>query len=457
MEVQQTGRVIDVAGVVDQRGLGSHNLRVIGLSWLITAFDGLDQLLFGFTVPYIEEQLHLGFEKIGYVSSATMAGMVLGGFVATWFADRIGRRPAIVWTSFAFGLLTLATAWADSYGTLLGLRFLTGIATGGMLPLAWALNIEFVPRRLRATVVTIIMVGYSLGGALAAPLTNAIAPAHGWQAVYLLAGIATVACAAALLLWLPESIRFLALRGQRGQQLARSVNRLDPSVAASATDRFVVGDEVAEAAGPVPLARIFAGRLRYITPLLWMGYFSSTTAAFYGATWGPSVLELMHVPRQTAALLPAFASLSGAALGLVLMRFTDRLGPRAIALFPTLALPLMLAIGFGWVPPAALLPAAAIAAMLVTVEHFGMHSIAGIYYPLGIRARGGGVATSVAKLGAIVGPIAIGHALGAGMPAMRAYALLALCPALTLASVLGIAAVLRAPATIATAARPHAS
>lgn len=43
------------------------------------------------------------------------------------------------------------------------LRFLNGFALGAMLPLCWALNIEFVPKRYRASVITIIMVGFSLG------------------------------------------------------------------------------------------------------------------------------------------------------------------------------------------------------------------------------------------------------------------------------------------------------
>ena len=47
--------------------------------------------------------------------------------------------------------------------------FLDGLALGGMLPLAWALNIEFVPGRMRSTVVTVIMVGFSLGSAIAGP------------------------------------------------------------------------------------------------------------------------------------------------------------------------------------------------------------------------------------------------------------------------------------------------
>ena len=45
-----------------------------------------------------------------------------------------------------------------------------------MLPLAWALNIEFVPVRMRSTIVTIIMMGYSFGTFIAAPMTNWIAP-----------------------------------------------------------------------------------------------------------------------------------------------------------------------------------------------------------------------------------------------------------------------------------------
>ena len=58
--------------------------------------------------------------------------------------------------AFSFGLLTMATALRGSYQALLALRFLDGLAIGGMLPLAWALNIEFVPVRMRSTIVTII-------------------------------------------------------------------------------------------------------------------------------------------------------------------------------------------------------------------------------------------------------------------------------------------------------------
>ena len=107
-------RIIDVAALIDRSSLGRFNYRVIALSWLVTAFDGVDQLMIGFTAPYLRDELHLGNNEIGYLVSAGIAGMVIGGFVFSYLADRIGRRPAIIATAVAFGILTAATAAASS-------------------------------------------------------------------------------------------------------------------------------------------------------------------------------------------------------------------------------------------------------------------------------------------------------------------------------------------------------
>ena len=126
------------------------------------------------------------------------------------------------------------------------------------------------------------------------------------------------------------------------------------------------------------------------------------------------------------------------------MRFTDRLGPGAIAVCAFGALPVLLLVGFGVIPHDVLLYITVFGAILMSAMHFGLHSIAGIYYPSAIRASGGGLATSVAKLGAIMGPIIAGAVLSSGMPVVRIYALLAVCPAVVATCVLAIAAVLRA-------------
>ena len=56
------------------------------------------------------------------------------------------------------------------------LRFVAGLALGGAIPLLWTLNVEFAPKRLRATVITLIMLGYGFGSAFAGQISTIILP-----------------------------------------------------------------------------------------------------------------------------------------------------------------------------------------------------------------------------------------------------------------------------------------
>jgi AAHS family 4-hydroxybenzoate transporter-like MFS transporter len=62
-----------------------------------------------------------------------------------------------------------------------------------------------------------------------------------------------------------------------------------------------------------------------------------------------------------------------------------------------------------------------------------------------VRATGGGFASGVAKVGAILGPIVGAAVLSSHLPVVRTYALLAICPAALFLCALGMAAALRAP------------
>lgn len=452
-------RTIDVARVIDGRGLDRFNYLLILLSWLITVFDGFDMMMISFTAPYMRDELRLDKPMLGNVFSAGILGMMVGGFAFSYIGDRVGRRRTIVAAAFAFGLLTLATALARSYEALLILRFADGFAIGGMLPLAWALNIEFVPKRMRATVITIIMMGYSLGSSLAGPVTVWLAPHHGWEAVFVFGGICTLACAIALAIWLPESIRFLTSKALKPDIVAATLNRLSPALEARAEDRFVLGDEQTDT-GNFTVGKLFEGRLAILTPLLWLGYIMSTLAVYFKANWGPIVYEDMAFSRETAAYVSSFSGVMGAVLGLTLMRFTDRFGPFAVAIYPLCAAPVLLAVGLLPMNPQLFLWLSVISTTFVGGAHFGILSIASIFYPSAIRANGGGWATSIAKLGGIGGPIIGGYVLSSGMPIVRSFAILALCPAILAACAIGIGLIVRRgnPAALAgVAVAPRAS
>jgi len=438
-------QTIDVAKLINERKLGAFNYKLIALSWLITVFDGFDMMMISYTAPYMQDELGLDKIMLGKVFSAGMFGMMVGGFLFAYIGDRIGRRQTIIVAAFAFGILTTATGFAQTYEQLLLLRFLDGIAIGGMLPLAWALNIEFVPSKYRSTVVTVIMMGYSIGTAIAAPITVWLAdPSNlnlGWEGVFIAGGLATLVCAVALWWGLPESVRLLVSKQRDPERIAATLNKIDPSLNATASDHFILGDEKADQTGGFRIGKLFEGDLKWLTPLLWTGYIASTLAVYFKANWGPIVYEELGFARTTAAYASSVGGLLGALFGLLLMRFTDGKGPAAVAVFPLIAIPPLLALGLIPMTQDTFLPLSILSSALVGGAHFGVHSIAGIFYMSSIRATGAGWATSIAKIGGIAGPIIGGYVLSSGLPIVYTFAVLAACPALLAGSAIAIGAI----------------
>ncbi|MDB5690765.1 MAG: transporter [Sphingomonas bacterium] len=426
-----TPRTFDVAALIERRPFDRFNMRLVAISWLITVFDGFDLSIAAFTAPYMRDELGLTTAQLANVFSAGLLGMTLGGLLFSPLSDRIGRRPVVIGTAFGFGILTMATAFAPSYHALLVLRLLDGFAIGGMVPIAWALNVEFVPKRLRATVVTVIMVGYSVGTSGAGPMTVMLEPLIGWRGMFLVGGIGSIVAASLLLLWLPESVRLLVSKNMKPEQTARLVNRLDPAADARATDRFILGDEQT-ATRKTAFRELFVGRLAIITPLLWLGFTFSSIAIYFVNGWGPIVLEAMQYDRRTAALATAFGGIMGSAAGLAIMRVTDRRGPVTVLFYPTLLLPLLLVVGLVPLAPQTVLILAMAVLMLIGGMHFAFLSIIGTLYPTAVRGAGSGWASSVGKLGGVFGPLLGGVILSSGMPAIRSYLVLAICPAVVL-------------------------
>jgi AAHS family 4-hydroxybenzoate transporter-like MFS transporter len=436
------GRTIDVGEFINGRKVSRFNVILVLVSWLITVFDGFDQMTVSYTMPYMKDALHLTKVMQGNVFSMGNFGMMAGGFCFAFLGDRIGRRPTVIAAACTFSVLTFITGFVQDYTQLLTLRFFDGFAIGGMLPLAWALNIEFVPQRMRATVVSLVMLGYSIGTSVAAPITNALAPKFGWSAVYFAGGGGTLLCAALLFLFLPESIRFLCAKGQRPQVVARILNRMSPALNAQATDTFVVADESLQRTNFNP-SQLFTGWLKWLTIFLWVGYTLSSLAIYFDANWGPTVIEEIGFPRKQAGDLIALATILGAGLGLCIMRFTDKFGPFTVALYPLLAIPVLLFIGLG-MPSQQILPLLLVVGpTLISGGHFGILSICGVFYPSVIRANGAGWATSIAKIGAVIGPMIAGYLLAKGVMPIHLFALVAVCPMILAACAVGIGLVVR--------------
>jgi AAHS family 4-hydroxybenzoate transporter-like MFS transporter len=420
---------IDVSEIIERQKLSGFLIGLVAVSWIITFFDGLDANLVTFAAPYFRSEYGLSTVQTGNIFAMHQLGTLMGGFLLGYLGDRIGRRPTVILATAAFGALTMCFYFASSYGSLFWLRLIDGIPLGGMLPLAWALNIEYAPKRYRATIVTVIMVGYSLGTALGGPFANWLIPILGWKSVFISGGAAALISALALLATLPESIRFLATKGMRPDRIPAMLRRIAPGESFPAGANFIVGDEAGHKKNFKP-SLLFKGDLRTITPLIWIAYIASSFAVFFMVNWTPLVFEALQYSRVQAATTATVNSIMGAIGGILLMRFTDAKGAVAITTMPVVAFVLLLVAGFATMGQGTFLFLNALIGGFLIGGHFGMHSISGIFYPTAYRGNGASWATSIAKVGSIGGPMVGGWVLSTHLPAKNIFALLAIFPAI---------------------------
>jgi AAHS family 4-hydroxybenzoate transporter-like MFS transporter len=437
--------VIDVTDVIERQRRNGLVLTVMILSTTMMFLDGYDLHAMAFAAPSIVRSWGIDRGTLGTVFSAGIFGILVGGLIFGYLGDHIGRRLSILASTVTFGGFSLLTVWASDVNWLIALRFLAGLGIGGLAPLCYSLNLEYVPTRYRGTVVSIIMLGYVAGGSAGGVISAWLVPQFGWPIVFWIGGLLPLAACVLCVAILPESIKFLVAQGRQPAEVARLLNRIAPELQAQPASRFIISEDVpsggAKAGVMARLVALFDGRLAIITPLLWLAYIASSITMFFLNSWTPILAEASgYTPAQAALGLSMFSL--GGAIGALLAGFVlDRFGVLAIAVVPLIASPLVASLGFAGFADGSFLAAMACVGFFVVGGHQGLNSTVGLFYPSANRSTAVGWALSVAKIGSIAGPLVGGILLARHLPPQNLF-LLAALPPLVVAScflVLGLA------------------
>ncbi|HEY2591647.1 MAG TPA: MFS transporter, partial [Steroidobacteraceae bacterium] len=288
----------------------------------------------------------------------------------------------------------------------------TGIGLGGLMPNTIALNSELAPKRLRATLITLMFVGITLGSSSSGLVAYAWVPQHGWRVLFWVGGLVPLAVSVGLAFALPESVKFLALRGDRARELLALVRRMRPDLTIDDGARFIYAAEAASSGSAVGLRPLLTGGLAWITPLLWACFATALMSNYFLNSFLPLIFSDSGMPARQASLAAALYQVGGTVGGLLMSVLLDRFGFVVIALLFAAAVPGVAALGF--VPPtfAALAPLTTVAGLSVLGAQFGNNAAAGLLYPTAVRSKGVGLALGVGRFGAIVGPLAGAMLLG---------------------------------------------
>jgi MFS transporter, AAHS family, 4-hydroxybenzoate transporter len=399
---------IDLADFLDNQRGGWYQRSILIWSCLLMCIDGYDMQVISFAAPAIIKDWGIDKSAFGPIFGAGLFGYMLGATLLSSLADRHGRKLTIISGALLFGVLTLGTAFAQSVGQLLTLRFLAGIGLGASVPTIVALNAEYVPTGRRATRITVMFVGYTIGSALAGIVSATWLPEFGWPILFYLGGAFPLIAGVVLIFRLPESIRFLVLKGDRHNQAIGILRRLRPEVALEADSVLVLRE--GNRAG-LPVRHLFTDGRAAITSLLWITFVTSLLGHHFLTSWLPTVLVSANVTMRNAAIATTLFQIGGGIGALVIGQLLDRRGISALALMLTTAAPLVIWIGNS--PTGALLMVLVfLCGLCVLGGQIGLNAVCGSFYPTFIRSTGTGWALGVGRIGAVIGPVLGGQLIG---------------------------------------------
>src|SRR5436305_5660810 len=151
-------------------------------------------------------------------------------------------------------------------------RFFTCVGNGGAMPGTVAVTGDYTPQRWRATMIMATFTGAPIGGFLCGQVAGLLLPSFGWPGIFIVGGIVPLLILVALMLWLPESPRFLAAKGRLSPREAALLQRLDvrPGQSAAALDL----------ASRNPITMLFGKGYALQTVLLWIIFFCSLMNLF---------------------------------------------------------------------------------------------------------------------------------------------------------------------------------
>ena len=419
---------INANEVIDHAQLKAIHWRVILLSALIIIFDGYDLVIYGVALPKLMVEWKIDSITAGFLGSIALFGMMFGAIIFGSLSDKLegygfSRKKLIILCICLFSSFTLLCGYAANPQNFGIFRFIAGLGLGGVMPNVIALMTEYAPKKLRATLVSLMFSGYAVGGMCSALLGMWLVPQFGWQIMFLLGGVPLLLVP---LIWLllPESIDYL-VRNNKTEKAFQILKKIDGRLIYNAQTKISLHHEN-QTASKTPVKDLFAENRGPITLLFWGSVFMALVLVYALGNWLPKLMVEAGYDLSTSLVFLLALNIGGMLGAIGGGYLADRFNlakvlctlflSGAVALFllsyslPTFILYICIAVA----------GAASIGGQILLLAYMSQ------FYSSNIRATGLGMALGVGRLGAILGPILCGWLLSLSLPIQYNFIALAI-------------------------------
>ena len=367
-----------------------HAIVTVAICFLIAVIEGLDIQAAGIAAAGIREHFGLDSSQLGVFFSAGILGLLPGALVGGRFADRIGRKKVLIWSTAIFAVFTLCTVWVNSFNSLLAVRFLAGAGLGGAMPILITLASEAVSPQNRGRAVGLMYCGMPVGAAILS-LIAATEFGANWKNVFYLGGLLPIFAIPLMMLFLPESKEYLKAQNKTAAELA---------VAPQGSFKDLFNSD---------------NLLR--TLCIWVSYFFTLMVVYIMLSWLPSLFMELGFTRKDGSTAQFYFMVTATIGTIILGMLTDRWKKAYVILLMYGGILAGLLALNGASSLNQMYMAAALAGAFVIGCQGVLYAFGSIVYPTEVRGTGIGVASAVGRIGAMLGPVIAGQLLTAGFGA----------------------------------------
>jgi MFS transporter, AAHS family, 4-hydroxybenzoate transporter len=421
---------VDVAALIDERPISVLQVRVFALCGLIALLDGVCSQGIGVAAPAMREALGVSTVTFSWAFSAGLFGAAIGAMIFGPIADRIGRKPTLIFAVALFGMMTLATAFASSFELLLLYRLVAGLGLGGAIPCFVTLGAEYAPARRRAMYTSLSWSAFPLGNAVGGFLNAYLIGNFEWPMIFIAASAPTLVTALLLPLLMPESLRFQASRGIKTASTEGVMRAIDPKLPATPLEPFMRA-ETAKGA-KIPFVDLFTDGRAAGTVLLGLTLllaFATTTVAVLQTP--TLLLRGWNIPPASSSVLVGVFSIMSVCGMAIAGRLVERFGP-AGALAPAFICGAVFLASLGYVAtsPALRVVVMGLLGFAVPLGASGTIALTATFYPTAMRSAGTGWAMGLGRFGQVLSPLVIGLMIALAWAPVNIFVAMATAPLL---------------------------
>jgi putative MFS transporter len=404
------GSPADVAARIERIPFCSWHVKTRLTVGIATFFEGFNLLSIAYVLPVLVPLWHLSPSETGALIGAGFIGGTISTFALGWIAERYGRKSAVVLATACYSVASLLCAFAWSFASLAVLRGLQGLGGGGEAPVAVTYISEIARAQGRGRFILLYEIIFPLGLVVAAIAGWWVVSYSYWQLMFVI-GAAPALFVLVLQRRLPESPRWLALRGRYAE--ADAVVRLIERATEQATEKPLPGALSVNIAAPQKsfvrdlLGPVYRGR----TLMAWALCFLCYLINFGIAGWLPTLYQSeFHLTVERSLGYSLVTSAAGILGTLACALLIDVVGRRGwfTGAFAAGALVLFWNAQNGTASPEYLMVSASLAYFFISTISIGVYLYLPEIFPTRLRARAVAIASVWSTVAGIVGPGTIG-------------------------------------------------